>query len=487
MTPAWVWGDRRLWLDETLNDVLALSDRFVAAVGHSHIVVWRRDDGSEVRRFKKFLRPEQAWFTDAALCLKANGRVTVCDLASGELGERGPTADDPDLPEVTRDRMGYTRTVRWADGRTVEFSYPNELIGRVSVGGGRIAVGHGLRCIDIRDVRDGAVLRTLDGAGNGVLAPDGRWIAVGGLSDRRIHLGEVDAWTPPRADVVNGDISALSLAPDGQRLLVVAGNRGWILRADDGTTLGRLDGTVDPRARWTEDGAGIVGPGGVGVIRWDAGSGAVVREIALGRRTSAAQFSVDARGERVAVVTEMFPGGLMLVPGEEAVVYSVADGEVVLRVPLVDMYDEHVMLAPDGSELALVRAEGVRVVTLGAASFGAMREVARAGWNWFMTDGVQVRGAEDEVGVVVRVVDGVVAAEEELGVVCAFTATSDGAWCATAGPDGTITVRDAALTVCWTMRLSERAEALALAADGSRLFAGGWDGTVHAFRRPEDA
>jgi hypothetical protein len=52
MTRAWVWGDRRLWIDETLNDMLALSDEFVAAVGHAHIVVWRRSDGAEVQKFE---------------------------------------------------------------------------------------------------------------------------------------------------------------------------------------------------------------------------------------------------------------------------------------------------------------------------------------------------------------------------------------------------------------------------------------------------
>jgi hypothetical protein len=485
MTPAWVWGDRRFWIDETLNDMLALSDRFVAAVGHSHIVVWRRDDGGEVRRFKKFLRPGQAWFTDTALCLRASGRVTVCELASGELREREPAADDPELPEVIRDRMGYTRTVRWADGRTVEFSYLNELIGRVTVGGGRIAVGHGMRCIDIRDAQSGAVLRTLDGARNGVLSPDGRWIAVGDLSDRRIYICEVDAWTPPPVDVVNGDVEGLRLSPDGQRLLVVAGNRGWILRAHDGVTEGRLDGTVDPRAQWTDDGAAIVGPGGAGVVRWDAGSGAVVREISLGPRTRAADFAMDARGELVAVVTETLPGGLMLVPGEDAIVYSLVDGEVVLRVPLLEVYDEHVFVAPDGRELALVRAEGVRVVGIGGG--GAVREVARADWDWFVTNGLRVRGSEEEGGTVVRVVDGDVVAEDDIGMVYGFTATSDGAWCAVAGPDGTITVRDAGLQVRWTLPLKRRVQGVALAADGTWLFAGGWDGTVHAFRRPEDA
>lgn len=485
MTPAWVWGDRRLWIDETLNDMLALSDRFVAAVGHSHIFVWRRDDGSEVRRFKKFLRPEQAWFTGSALCLEANGRVTVCELASGELREREPAADDPELPEVLRDRTGYTRTVRWADGRTVEFAYPNELIGRVTVGGGRIAVGHGMRSIDIRGAQDGSVLMTLDGACDGVLSPDGRWIAVGDLADRRIHIAEVDAWTPPNVDVVNGDIAALRLSPDGQRLLVVAGQHAWILRTHDGVTVGRLAGTVDPRAQWTEDGSAIVGPGGAGLVRWDAGSGAVVREISLGPRTKAADFSMDARGELVAVVTETYPGGLMLVCGEEAVVHSLVDGSVVSRVPLLAIYDEHVILAPDGSELALVRADGVRVVSVG--DVGAIREVARADWHGFVTNGLQVRGSEEEASRVVRVVDGVVEAEAEVGIMYRFTATRDGAWCAVAGADGTIWVRDAALQVCWTLPLKRHVMAIALAADGAGLFAGGWDGTVHAFRRPEDA
>ena len=35
--------------------------------------------------------------------------------------------------------------------------------------------------------------------------------------------------------------------------------------------------------------------------------------------------------------------------------------------------------------------------------------------------------------------------------------------------------------------LAERARALALSGDGSVLFAGGWDGTVHAFQRTEEA
>lgn len=477
---AWVWGDRRFWIDETLNDMLALSEGHVAAVGHTHIYVWRRSDGAEVRRFKKFMRPAQAWFAGDVLCLKDAGRVTVCELASGAMHERAPEAGDPALPEVTRDRMGYTRTVRWADGRELEFSYPNELIGRVSVAyrGDRFAVGHGLRWTDIRDARTGAVIRTLAGASDGVLSPDGRELAVGGLGDRRIFVGAVDAWARPEGEAANGDVEALQLAPDERRLLVVAGMHGWILRAEDGAELVRLAERVDGRARWTADGAAIVGPGSEAVARWDARTGAVVGKIDLGRRTQAAQCSFDADGERVAVVTEHFPGGLMLVPGEEAVVYAIA-GAVLMRVPLVETYDEGVILAPDGTRLALVTEEVLRIATIG----GAVTTTARAGWRGFVTDGVRLEGAEDARRLV-RVADGARVGEVEVGVVCAL-ATSAAGWSATAGPDGRIVVRDAGLVVGWEIEVGEIAEALAVSGDGSMVFAGGWDGTVHAFRRPE--
>jgi hypothetical protein len=440
---AWVWGDRRLWIDETFNDMLALSDEFVAAVGHTHIVVWRRADGAEVRRYKKFVRPEHAWFTEDALCLRTGSRVVVCGLASEAVHERGPAAEDPELPEVTRDRCGGV-SLRWPDGRTLSFAYPNALIQRVSVAhaGGRIAVGHGLRCIDIRDARDGTIIKTLAGAGNGVLSPDGRWIAVGGLADRRVHIGAVDAWTPPRGDAPNGSVEALRCSPDGARVLVVAGHEGWILRSNDGSVAARLTGTVDPRAVWTADGAAIVGPSDNSVARWDAGSGQVVRRIDLGARTKVGCFTVDAAGARAAVTLEIYPGGLMIAAGEDAIVFDVFNATELARVRLEEPYLEQVILSDDGLRLALVHEEGARVVTLP----DAVVRVPRAAWAGFEAEGVRLLGAEDEE-CRVRI------AGEELavGVVSAFAATSDGAMWAMSTPDGEIVVRsgtDAQPAIC---------------------------------------
>lgn len=475
MTRAWVWGDRRLWIDETLNDMLALSDEFVAAVGHAHIVVWRRSDGAEVQKFNKFVRPEHAWFTDAALCLRTGSRVVVCELASGAVHERGPAMGDPELPDVTRDRGGYGISLRWPDGRTLAFAYPNELIQRVSVAyaGGRIAVGHGLRCIDIRDSLDGTIIKTLAGAGNGVLSPDGRWIAVGGLSDRRVHVGAVDAWTLPRGDAPNGAVEALRCSPDGERVLVVAGHEGWVLRACDGTVAARLAGIVDPRASWTADGAAIVGPSNDAVARWDAGSGAVQRRIELGARTRAGSFAVDADGTRVAVTLEMFPGGLMLAAGDDAIVFDMMNGSVLTRVRLEQPYHEQVVLSDDGLRLALVHAEGVRVVTLPAD----IVHVPRDEWAGFAAEAVRLIGAEDGE-CRVRIAD----SELSVGVISAFVATNDGRW-ATATADGEVAVRSGRDgSVLWAARVGERATALALTRDGGMLFVGGWDATVHAFR-----
>lgn len=489
---SWVWGDRRLWIDETLNDMLALSDRYVAAVGHTHVFVWRRGDGAQVRRFAKFIRPECAWFVDAReeLCLRTRGEVLVCRLASGEIEARAPAAEDPDLPVVAVDRSGYVISLHWAGGRTLRFAYPNEPLRRVSVAysGGRVAIGRG-SAIDIRDTQTGAVTHTLTGAGSGVLSPDGRWIAVGDLADRRIVIAAVDAWQAPDEATPRSAVEGLKFSPDGSRVLVVAGRTGWILGAEDGAPQVRVapvsaGGTkewMDPRAQWTADGAGIVGPATYHVARWDAATGAVTRCVALGPRERAEGFAADASGERVAIVGMTYPGGLMLVPGEEAVVLELATGAVVARIPLEDAYQESVELAPDGLRLALMHADEVRVVRL---SDGAVERLAAAQWGGFNCDGVVMRGDEDG-GRVVRVHGAVVTAELSLGPISAFAATPDGRWFATGRHDGTITVRAADFAVRCTLQAVDRPTALAISPDGRRLVAGGWDATVHAFDLPE--
>lgn len=483
---AWSWGDRAFWIDEALNDMLALSDRHVAAVGHARIFVWDRRDGALVRTFNKFLRPEQAWFAGEGLCLRARGRVVVCGLASGAIEERDGTDEDPRLPEVTTDRAAYTVTVRWADGRTLVFAYPNESIRRVSFGGGRIAIGLGSR-IEVRDARDGAVVHTLRGAGNGVLAPDGRWIAVGDLADSRVFVGEVDAWAPPVREGPNGRVVLLRCDPAGARVLVVAGGSGFVLRVADGATIVRLAAAgLDEHATWTADGAAILGPAGERVVRCDAATGAVTQEFSVGGRTRTWAFAVDARGSRVATIGHTYPGGLMLVPAEEAVVWDVARGAEVARVRLEDVYDEALALAPDGGRLAMIHAEGVRVVTLPDAGGEVAIERVEGAWFGFAGDEVRLAELSDGTGKVVRVRGGVVDGEMTVTEICGFAATPDGRWFALARHDGSIVVhRGDDFAVRGVVQAPERATELALGGDGGIVIAGGWDATVHAYRVDE--
>lgn len=486
---AWSWGDRRFWIDEALNDMVALSDRYVAAVGHSHVFVWDRE-GALVRKFSKWMRPEHAWFTEEALCMRAAGRVVVCTLASGAIEERAPAAEDPEFPQVTVDRSAYTVTVQWAGRAALRFSYPNQSISGISAAyaGGRIAIGHGLKCVDILDAYDGSLIRRLEGEGRGVLSPDGRWLAAGGLADSRVHVGEVDAWVGRPIEVPNGRVDGLRCSPDGTRVLVVVGRTAWILRTADGAPLLRLavDG-LDAVARWTEDGAAIVGTTGNRVVRCDAATGAVTREFEYGWRMRVQAFACDARGERVATIGMTYPGGLMLMPSEEAIVWDMATGTEFVRVPLEDQYHEWLALSPDGRRLVTIHAEGVRLVTLPAEAGGALAVTRRAAWFGFENEGVQIEGDGDTVCCVVRVRAGEVVQRMPLGAIAGFVATVDGRWFAVGRNDGAVEVyRGEDFSLRCTVQAADRATEMALTPDGGVLIVGGWDATVHAYRLAED-
>lgn len=55
-SPLCAWGDERLWCDETLHQLLAVSSRHVAAQGYAHVMVWSRENGEVASRARASAR-----------------------------------------------------------------------------------------------------------------------------------------------------------------------------------------------------------------------------------------------------------------------------------------------------------------------------------------------------------------------------------------------------------------------------------------------
>lgn len=497
-TPTWRWGTRRLWIDETLNATLALSPRHVAAMGHSSVFAWRREDGSLRRVFPGFRRLTDAWFDDdrSLLLLRSgDGRVAVADLTSGELSYRGPLPDDPPLPPVVVDRAGYRLRVDWPGHPATHLRYPNQSLGTpsLSLASGRIAVPHG-RAVDVLD-RDGGLLRSFPGFGQAALDPDGRSVALGDLSLARVFLADVESGALLHPDDPVSRVQQLAFSPDGERLLVTAGGEAWILDGSNLTTTGRLAGCPSPRSifrsaidawlRWTPDGRRLVGSAGHRVVVWDARSGAVARSIEQDPRLRVEVFSSDTAGSRAATLSFLYPGGLMFVPPEQAMVWDLDRGAELAKIPVEDI-NGWARLSPDGTTLALGGEDEVRLVPLPdrpGEPPGPPEVVAQERWKDFIQDGLRARWGADELRVQ-RIRGGALEEEHTFAWALSFAATPDQQTFAVGFGDGRVEVHSADFSELTWLQASGRVEALAISPEGAVVAAGGWDATVEGFLLP---
>ncbi len=496
--PRWRWGTRRFWIDETLNATLALSPRHVAAMGHSNVFVWRREDGSLLRAFPGFRRLADAWFDDdrALLLLRSgDGRVTVADLTSGDLPDRGPLPDDPPLPPVVVDRAGYQLRIDWPGHPSALLRYPDQSLGSpsISLASGRIAVPHD-HTVDILD-RDGGLIRSFPGFGQAALAPDGRSVALGDLALGRVFLADVESGALLHPEDPVGKVQQLAFSPDGGRLLVTAGGEAWILDGSDMTTTGRLVGCPSPRSsfrsaidawlRWTPDGGRLVGSAGHRIVVWDASSGAVTRSIDQDPCLRIEAFSSDTAGSRAATLSFLYPGGLMFVPPEHAVVWDLDRAVELAKIPVKDI-NGWVQLSPDGTTLALGGEDAVRLVPLPERPGeppGPEATVASGRWTDFVRDGLQVRWGDDVLRVR-RIRAGVAEEERTFPWATSFAATPDQRIFAVGFGNGRVEVYAADFSEQAQLQASGGVEALALSPDGAVVAAGGWDATVEGFLLP---
>jgi hypothetical protein len=151
--PAWTWGQARFWIDDSLNGLVAVSERSVAARGVGHVYVWGRPDGTLVLRFVPQAREADAWFDDDAGCLllrAGDGRVEVVDLKTHAENVRDGAPGDPVFPAVMEDRPGTgVVTITWPDGHAIVRHSPHELVLKVAsaLAVGLVAVPPS-RCVD---------------------------------------------------------------------------------------------------------------------------------------------------------------------------------------------------------------------------------------------------------------------------------------------------------------------------------------------------
>lgn len=492
---SWAWGSSRLWIDETLNQVLAVSRRHVAARGSHSIQVWRRADGERVLRLPWREHPIAPWLDDARDLLgwyTPTGRVQELSIPAGALMEREAQPEDPRWPAIAVDRMGSEVSVRWPEGHVCKFIHRGELVTRIACApeAGLVAIPHGLRAVDVCDGRTGARLQVFAGPWEAALSRDGAEVVLGAMSRSRLTLGEVASGAIEELDLPTASIDALRFSPDGSRLLVIAGGRGWLLDARDGRALVRLRPCPSPRtlgvdaideiAAFSADGEWIVGSAKHQIVRWSARTGEVDRRIELDPRSKVHALSCDARGERVAITGADYPGGLMLAPWSEARVWDLGSGREVARVVLEDAFEEALELSPAGDRLAVVKAGTARVAALPASPGGPVQVGPDAPWSGFAADALREAWSED--GLVLTLV-GAGAAGAELAVpgAVAFGSCAERHVFAVGFPEGRVELRG--LDGSTWARLEAPAEvlALALAPGGRTLAVGGRDGFVRAY------
>jgi hypothetical protein len=163
-TPAWTWGQARFWLDDSLNGLVAVSERYVSARGVGRVYVWGRPEGTLVHRFVLRAREADAWFDDDAGCLLLradDGRVEVVDLKTHAANVRDGAPGDPVFPAVVEDRSGTGAvTIMWPDGHEIVRHCPYELVLKVAS-----APAVGLVAVPHPDAL--------------MMSPDGRHVAIG--------------------------------------------------------------------------------------------------------------------------------------------------------------------------------------------------------------------------------------------------------------------------------------------------------------------
>jgi len=398
--PTWTWGSERFWCDETLNLLVALSDRYVAAQGHGHLLVWSRPDGALVCRLKVFARWTVGRFDDAAGLLHLvapDGSRKALSLSDGTFG---PSDSGP---EAQWSQAGGVATVRWPTGESLAASLPGELIKRVScsLDPPRAAVATVFRC-HVFDGRSGAVLQVFEGCGEGVLSPGGREVALCDWRGSRVFFADVETGVRRGTEDLLGPISAISPSPDGRLLAVTSATEVRVLDARTREARYAFPGSAEHVA-WSADGARLLLFQGGAFIRRDATGEERIR-LPLDptvRRVSAASFATDDAGARVVLTLVRYPGGLCLEPPTEALVLRSEDGSTLAKVPLDDRPAP--TLSRDGTRLALKGVDGAAIYRLDEVGATWVETVPGERWrgfepNLFLTvwsdDALEVRRIE---------------------------------------------------------------------------------------------
>lgn len=478
-TALWTWGDERLWCDETLNQLLGVSPDHVAAQGHASVMVWSRASGDVVSRARGFAPWRRASLDDDGTLHLAGPAGARCLRPGADALDDAPDDDRP-LPRWEPNRDGGTGVLRWPDGASLDVVHPGQLIKRVSFArDGRRAAVVSVFFTAVYEAGRAGPLRVFEGCGEAALSADGRELALCDWRGSRVFFGDVDTGALRGRDGLVGAIQRLGVSPDGARLALATSSE---LRVLDTATRARcfaVAGAVD-RFAWSRDGRRMVSFEDGALVRRDAATGEVRMRRALFpdvRRVSAAAFLADADARRVALTVVRYPGGLMFVPPEEALVLDADDGATVATVPLADAtattaldvepWDASVLaLSDDGARLALSGA-AVRVYDLASSAREPVARIPMDRWTGFRAEGLAL--AEDGDALEVRRVEGgAVTARRRFEGARGATITPDGRRAAIAQHDG-VTVLDDALRVRAKVPARRPPTALALSPDGATL------------------
>ena len=343
------------------------SARLVMERGDGKIQVWRRPGG---RQRHKLMAPAGAMVRDVSrdgrrAVLEHAGRLEVRDTAT-----RAAVAHEPIAAPFGLAGNGQRLAARTADGVAVIALADGATVARLPIaaadalaldhGGARLLVTAGDGPPQVWDVAAGKVVATLAGAGDAILAADGRQ-ALAWKGGEPPVLWQLDGGRPPRAlDGAGGDFAPIGFSADGTRVALHvgaadAGRRLALWATADGARVAEVAGASDAAA-FDPAGTLVTAIGVDGVVKVVRARDGAVLSSFVGERWTSAQS--DAGGRLVVAVDER---------SVTVSVLDAADGRVIAQWPVL-----HAPLMP--TEEAFTMAPGAAWWTADGTSI-----VARSG------------------------------------------------------------------------------------------------------------